>query len=143
VVGMSSTTTNQDDYDPHAFLYADGAMADLGFLGGHRARALGINNAGLVVGLSEWSNDQAFDFHAFLYARHMMVDLNDLIDPASGWRIVSAKDINDAQQILATACRLDQCTSVRLDLISAIPEPQAWAMLLAGLALVGMRRRKS
>lgn len=142
VVGMSETTPDYKSGEPHPFLYENGVMRDLGFLGGVRARALGINNAGLIVGTSEWSNDNPNDYHAFLYKNHTMVDLNTLIDPASGWRLTSAMDINDAQQILATACRADRCATVRLDLISAIPEPQVWGKLLVGLALVGSRRRR-
>jgi probable HAF family extracellular repeat protein len=141
VVGMSQT--NPDDaYSPsHAFLYAGGTMIDLGFLGGANARANGINNAGQVVGWSELAGDGGLT-HAFLYANHAMVDLNSLIDPASGWEITSATDINDAHQILAFGCRLDACTAVRMDLISAVPELRAWGMLLAGIVLIGGLRRR-
>jgi probable HAF family extracellular repeat protein len=122
-------------------LYEHGTMTDLGLLGGSRSFARGINSAGQIVGSSEWSIGQ--DYHAFLYANHQMVDLNSLIDPASGWRLTSANDINDAQQILATACRMNECSPVRLDLISAVPEPKVWGMLLAGLVLMGSRRRRA
>jgi probable HAF family extracellular repeat protein len=144
VVGMSETTPDFKSGEPHPFLYQDGMMVDLGFLGsGIRAAALGLNNAGMVVGYSEWSADFPDDNHAFLFADNAMVDLNTLIDPASGWTILSAKDINDAQQILAYACREGVCGNVRLDLIaSAVPEPHAWMMVAAGLALMGSRRRR-
>jgi probable HAF family extracellular repeat protein len=141
-LSMSETNPGDKDFVPHAFLYENVSMADLGFLGGTRARALGINNGGMIVGDSEWSVDSN-DSHALLYANHAMVDLNSLIDPANGWQIVSAKDINDAQQILATACRMGECTTVRLDLISAVPEPKVWGMLLAGLALMASRRHRA
>jgi probable HAF family extracellular repeat protein len=142
IVGMSETTPDFKSDQPHPFLYEHGSMMDLGFLGGVRARALGINNLGLIVGESEWSNDNPFDNHAFIYANGSMVDLNDLIDPVTGWRLVSARDINDSQQILGTACSDLGCASVRLDLISAIPEPRVWAMMVAGLVLVGSRRKR-
>lgn len=139
VVGMSETTPDFKSAEPHAFLYQDGTMADLGFLGvGTRSRALGIDNAGLIVGASNWSDDPANDDHGFLFANGAMVDL---IDPATGWQIASARDLNDAQQILATACGSGECATVRLDLVSAIPEPHVWGMLLAGLVLMGSRRR--
>lgn len=143
VVGMSETTPDYKSDEGHAFLYEGGVMADLGFLGnGIRARALGINNAGMAVGASEWSADLPYDFHAFLYGGAGMVDINALIDPALGWTVISAKDINDGQQILALACREGACTNVRLDPItSAVPEPRSVAMLVAGLALLGSRRR--
>jgi probable HAF family extracellular repeat protein len=142
VVGMSESTPDFKSGEAHPFLYDNGTMTDLGFLGGVRARALGINSLGWVVGESEWSNEQPFDNHAFIYVNGEMVDLNDLIDPVTGWRLVAAKDINDAQQILGTACSDLGCATVRLDLISAIPEPRVWAMMLAGLLLVGSRRRR-
>ena len=59
----------------------------------------------MIVGRSEWSDAQPKDYHAFLYTDHHMVDLNSLVDLPSGWQLISAGDINDAQQILATACR--------------------------------------
>jgi probable HAF family extracellular repeat protein len=144
VVGMSETTPDFKSDEPHAFLYERGVMADLGFLGsGIRATARGLNNGGMVVGASEWNLDLPFDLHAFLYTIDGMVDVNTLIDPALGWTIVSAKDINDSQQILALACKDAVCTNVRLDPIaSAVPEPRAVAMMMAGLALLGSRRRR-
>ncbi|MET0855275.1 MAG: PEP-CTERM sorting domain-containing protein [Telluria sp.] len=142
VVGMSEVTPDFKSGEPHPFLYENGSMTDLGRLGGLRASARGLNNLGLIVGESEFSNDLPFDIHAFLYVNGSMVDLNDLIDPVTGWRLVSATDINDANQILGLACGDAGCASVRLDLISAIPEPQVWAMMVAGLVLVGSRRRR-
>lgn len=144
VVGRSETTPDFKSGEPHPFLWQDGMMVDLGFLGtGIRAAALGINNAGLVVGSSEWNIDLPDDRHGFRYADGAMVDLNTLIDPASGWTIMSAADINDAEQILAFACREGVCGNVRLDLIALpVPEPHAWMMVVAGLALMGSRRRR-
>jgi probable HAF family extracellular repeat protein len=142
VVGWSETTPDFKSDEPHPFLYDNGSMTDLGSLGGLRALALGLNNLGLIVGESEFSIDLPFDNHAFLYLNGSMVDLNDLIDPVTGWRLVSAIDINDANQILGLACSDAACASVRLDVISAIPEPHVWAMMVAGLVLVGRRRRR-
>jgi hypothetical protein len=74
-----------------------------------------------------------------------MVDLNSLIDPASGWVITDAEGINGAQQIAATACRggaIGECYAVRLDLVSAVPEPGSWAMLAFGLGAIGLRRAR-
>jgi len=120
-----------------AFLFSpDTGLMDLGSLGGRISRANGLNNDGLVVGLSDVGGSDYFDYHAFLYDAHGMVDLNALADPAPEWRLVSAQDINDAGQILAQACRTGsgECQAVRLDLVSAVPEPASWVMLLAGLA---------
>jgi uncharacterized protein (TIGR03382 family) len=35
------------------------------------------------------------------------------------------------------------CYAVRLDLVSAVPEPGSFAMCFAGLALLGLMRRRS
>jgi hypothetical protein len=52
-----------------------------------------------------------------------MIDLNRFVDPASGWVINAALDINDSFQILARACRTDfvLCRTVRLEPSNAIP----------------------
>ncbi len=144
VVGMAETTPDFKSGEGHAFLFDGGVMIDLGFLGnGIRASALGLNNDGTVVGASEWNFDLPYDSHGFLYGGAGMVDLNTLIDPALGWTIVSAKDINDADQILALACMDRVCTNVLLDPVAlAVPEPHAWMMVVAGLALLGSRHRR-
>lgn len=121
-------------------------MVDLGSLGGNSGRALGLNNLGTVVGLSDigGTGDMGFDYHAFVYGTGGMADLNTLVAPAGGWTLVSALDVNDAGQILAQACNdsLAECRAVRLDLISAVPEPGSWAMLAGGLVLLLWRARK-
>jgi probable HAF family extracellular repeat protein len=40
--------------------------------------------------------------HAFLYSGGTMTDLNSLIDPASGWELTYASDINDYGWIVGT-----------------------------------------
>ena len=138
---------NFEGTDELAFLFSSNTgLMNLGTLGGHSSRANGLNNDGLVVGLSDVGGSAYFDYHAFLYGAHGMVDLNALIEPAPGWSLVSAQDINDAGQILAQACRTEsgECLAVRLDLIPAVPEPASWMLLLAGAALfAALRLRRS
>jgi probable HAF family extracellular repeat protein len=143
---LAGWSTNADGSAELAFLASDATgMVDLGSLGGTSSRALGLNNLGWAVGLSDIGGGFGFDYHAFLYAEHGMVDLNALVDPLGDWRLVSAFDVNDAGQILAQACNIttDACRAVRLDLVPAVPEPSSWLMLLAGLGLcaIAMRRR--
>jgi len=141
VAGWSELQADADGFSLiHPFLYRDGAMLDLGTLGGGSAYARAINNLGLLVGESEIGGDGP-GTHGFLYLDGMLVDLNTLVSGADGWEIAGAYDINDAGQILGSACRLGECVGVRLDLVPAVPEPAAWALLLAGLPLALRRRR--
>jgi probable HAF family extracellular repeat protein len=61
----------------------------------------GINASGQMVGIM-WSSDQAgATEHAFIFDTQKGVrDLNNLIDPASGWVLRFARDINDRGKIV-------------------------------------------
>lgn len=142
VVGWSDNAAQDAEL---AFRLAPGgAMTDLGSLGGNASRAHALNNLGWIVGMSDIDAGMDVDYHAFLYREHGMVDLNSLVDPVAGWRLVSAEDINDAGQILAQACQAGtgDCRSVRLDLVSSVPEPSAWGMLLGGAGLIALAARR-
>jgi probable HAF family extracellular repeat protein len=132
----------------HAFLYSGGVVTDLGALDVFDdSIATDINGLGQVVGSSAVQlSESTYGYHGFLYdSATGMVDLNSLIDPATGWVITDAEGINGAQQIAATACRggaIGECYAVRLDLVSAVPEPSSWAMLAFGLGAIGLRRAR-
>lgn len=132
----------------HAFIDDHGTITDLGVLDPTSiddSIAWDVNNHGQVVGTSAVSIDpEHYGYHGFLWSGAGLVDLNTLIDPASGWVITDASGINDAQQIAATACFggvTGDCRAVRLDLVPAVPEPGAWAMLGLGLGVLGAVRR--
>jgi probable HAF family extracellular repeat protein len=125
VAGFSYTAT--DDW--HSFITdPDGAeMRDLGTLGGNYTYAIGINDTGQVVGSSLTSGGA---LHAFITGPdgRGMTDLNSLVDLPDGVTLIYAADINNVGQVVA---------------IATIPEPEIYALLLAGLGLVGfMARRK-
>jgi probable HAF family extracellular repeat protein len=61
----------------------------------------GVNAQGQMVGIM-WDSDlEDATEHAFIFdMENGARDLNDLIDPASGWVLTFARDINDAGQIV-------------------------------------------
>jgi len=91
VVGWSNTTFGYQ----HAFLYNNGAMTDLGTLGGLSSEAKGINDQGQVVG---WSKAASGAQHAFLYSNGVMTDLGTL-NGYENWNY-TACDINDQGQVV-------------------------------------------
>lgn len=141
VVGQSG----KSEFDTRAFLYTNGAMQDLGNLGGSLAIASSINNNGLVVGRSSISEDTT-NTRAFLYTNGSMHDLNSFLDittKEAGWTLNSAEAINDNGLIVGYATNTNFFGS-RAFLLSPVPEPETYAMLLAGLGLLGVvaRRKK-
>jgi probable HAF family extracellular repeat protein len=122
----------------HAFLYRDGVLQDLGTFGGVRSGASGIDNNGRIVGYVSTADGS----YGFLYENGMALDLNTLVAGADGWTITGAREINEAGQILASACYAGgSCRNVLLNPVSAVPEPAQFALLFAGLAGIAARRR--
>lgn len=134
--------------ESRGFLWEDGGATLLPTLPGYGSEPIGLNNSGLVVGIL-YGPASLLDFHGVLWQDGQPVLLDSLIDPALGWTITQASDVNDAGQIAATGCNaaLGVCGILRLDPRSPVPEPGSAAMLVAGLVgLVGLcmpaRRRR-
>jgi probable HAF family extracellular repeat protein len=126
VVGWSDTKSGAD----HAFITGPNGvgMTDLGTLGGEYSVASGINDAGQAVG---GSGTAAGNYHAFITGPDGvgMTDLNSLVDLPAGVVLEQAIAINNMGQVIV---------------ITGMPEPESYALMLAGLILLGfVARRKS
>jgi probable HAF family extracellular repeat protein len=94
VVGTASISTASADQ--HAVLFDQVSIVDLGTQGGG-SYGYATNNATQIVGLAFIAGNSAL--HPFLYSNGVMFDLNTLVDPASGWTLTDARDINGSGQI--------------------------------------------
>jgi probable HAF family extracellular repeat protein len=132
VVGISASSAS-DAAAP--FLYSGGVMHNLGSLGGHYGAAQDINDAGTVVGQA---TTQAGDLDAFVYRDGAMSNLEDLLAPKDQgrWDFEGARAINERGQILVSFHPWLE-TGYRSALLTPVPEMQTWALLLAGLGVVG------
>ena len=101
VVGWADTDSG---FDRHAFLYDNGAMADLGTLGGDFSLASHINAAGQVVGWS-YVDSQDSVMRGYVASDGTMTDLNHLIAPHAEYVVNVADGINDQGVIVGTGQR--------------------------------------
>jgi probable HAF family extracellular repeat protein len=83
---------------PHAFLYKDNALRDLGTLGGTVSVGLGLNDQGEVIGYSDTTLPNVH--HAFYYDGQVLQDLNDLVTDHD-FSLLEAVAINEKGVILA------------------------------------------
>jgi probable HAF family extracellular repeat protein len=141
VVGASSTP----DGNQMPFLYENGTIRNLGSLGGDFGAAVAINDRGWIVG--QGTHEGSFGETAgFLYRDNTMYDLNRLVSGAmqAQWVIRTSLDINDRGQILVEATRRGNDAGRFSLLLSPVPEMPVYALLAAGLGVVGTvaRRRR-
>ncbi|MGH9666312.1 MAG: hypothetical protein ACRD9L_17935, partial [Bryobacteraceae bacterium] len=140
VAGSSSLASGAT----HAFLYTDGAMRDLGSLGGS-SYAYGLNSSGEVVGYSSLSGGG--DSHAFAVINGVLFDLNNLLAPGSDWLLTAAYGVNESGQIVGTGWHDGQLHAFLatdppspddppgVSAVLATPEPDTFALLAGGILL--------
>lgn len=143
IVGTSTLVPGSATFAP--FLYSNGQITNLGSLSTLQGgSANDINERGWVVGHSR--ENSGLDA-GFLYRNGTMLNLNGLLraEDAALWNVVEATKLNDRGQILAIAESLDDPRRMFSLLLSPVPEAQTWALMLAGLGVVGAvaRRRRT
>lgn len=155
---IAGRSLHADNSSYHAFFYENSVITDIGTLGGNGSSSYGINNHGWVVGVSD-IDVTTNATHAFLYSTETgILDLNDFLPENSGWELLLAQAISDNGDIVGYGRYTDPLTGIvgpnnsafilsglGFTAVAAIPEPSTYAMLLAGMGLMGFaaRRRKT
>jgi probable HAF family extracellular repeat protein len=133
VVGWSYTLSEM-----HATIWNGTTLTDLG--GGGYGSVFSINNAGQMVGYSG-------DLRGTIWNGITPTDLNDFLSMSevdAGWVISVALDINDKGWIVGQAWNYHENVGHAF-LLTPVPEPETYALFMAGLGLMGFiaRRRKN
>lgn len=116
-----------------------GDLMYLDTLGGSFNEARGLNNLGQVVGHSQTEDGI---YHAFFTGPNGQGLTNLEIETDimnAGWSNIRVAAINDLGQIAGTG---DHNGIRRPFLLSPVPEPETYAMILAGLSILGFIRRR-
>lgn len=117
VYGETSLGTSQ------AYLYRGGVLT----LAEGMSHAHGVNDSGILVGIG--------DRGAAVWKDGRTSYLSELVDPALNLRFDWAVDINDAGQILAYG-------TGGTYILTPVPEPGSWALMICGFVLVGSATRR-
>jgi len=106
------TAFDPDAYLPdNAMMWDDGIPSWLGFLpGDNRSTAMGVNEAGMVVGVSSYyyveqvgHQDRIYDFpKAAIFQQGYVVNLNDQVTGGPALWLEEARDVSDAGLIVGT-----------------------------------------
>ncbi len=142
VVGASQASA---DGNMQPVLWDGNHAVGLDTLGGDGGEANAINNRGQIVGTLSRADHPDLSY-ATLWDGKTAIDLNQFLDSgarAAGWVLFSAKSINDQGWIVGAAVNtLTNEEHAYLLSISDVPEPSTYAMLMLGLGLIGLARRR-
>jgi probable HAF family extracellular repeat protein len=125
----------------HATLWNGTTATDLGTLGGTFSTAYAINASGQVAGVAQTTSNGD---HATLWNGTTATDLNNFLDESSvnlGWVLQEARGINDSGSIVGSAYNTIT-GQTHAYVLTAVPEPESYAMLLTGLGLLGFVARR-
>ena len=134
VVGAANAPASALGYADTA-CYWDAAGIHQIPIGGNGSVAFGVNNLSDIVGQYYPLTDLSHS-NAFLYSGGIATNLNALIDPASGWLLLNAWDINDRGQLIGQGKLQEQD---RFYLLTPVPLPATVVLLLP--CLLWIRRR--
>lgn len=142
---MAAHVFNPDGQRYRSFLYeADGRFTELAGLHGLQERTIvqGLNDRGWAVGLSssDTCNEYSCD-EAVLWRDGQTLSLNDLLSPAQAerWQLTRAVAINERGQIAGNGYYSGSYVGF---VLTPVPEARSWALLLAGLGVVGTLARR-
>ena len=147
VVGQSN---NGYLADTHATLWRAGNIIDLGSLndGADASFAKDINNLGQIIGYSQLdpSNPNSLS-RAVIWSDSLVpIALDTLIDPLDPLNgkasLYSAWGINDLGQIVGYGLINGQQRAFLLNPISSVAEPENYALMMFGLSLISLARRR-
>lgn len=157
VIGQTLNSDPDDDRPLSAWIFDHGVTTSLiaGHFWGMEADfyANAINDSGQVVGQADLFQWGDYSLRAFVWnGVGTMRFLDDLLDPASaGWRIDAATGIDARGDIIGTGHfgenGLDVGVMAIPDMptnpsVTTVPEPETYALMLAGLGMVGAGRRR-
>lgn|GEM_PF-2278227 len=108
------------------------------------SNAFAINDAGVIVGRSTDTRGYGV---ATLWDGNNVINLNNYLNPSvrqAGWLLENAISINQNGWIVGDAQNLKTGASeaFELQVLNPVPEADTWAMLLAGLGLIGASLRR-
>jgi len=129
----------------HATVWNGTSVTDLGkLIGGTHSYANAINNSGQIAGFTVFESGVT-TYRATVWNETTAIDLNSFLDASSvaaGWVLLQANGINDNGWIVGNASNSLLGISSRAFLLTPIPEPETYIMLLVGLTLVGFVARR-